>query len=75
MFWASGRQNFMIDNRGVVHALVMMWVPKDGPESLYAQSIVPEAVSTLMSESGHSTEWLRLDQFRLAPITRNALHF
>jgi hypothetical protein len=39
MFWASGRRHFTIDNRGVVHALVMMWVPKDGPESNYEMTL------------------------------------
>jgi hypothetical protein len=38
-FWTSGGKSFKIDNRGLVHARVMMWVPKDGPTSYYDMTL------------------------------------
>jgi hypothetical protein len=39
LFDGAGRRSFTIDNRGRVHGLVMMWVPKDGPFAYFEMTI------------------------------------
>jgi hypothetical protein len=38
-FSASDGRHFTIDNRGLVHVLVLMWVPKNGPLSYFEMTL------------------------------------
>jgi hypothetical protein len=56
-FWTSGGRSFKIDDHGLVHALVMMWVPKDGPTSYYDVTLRLAHKATTFDAKVLSVRW------------------